>query len=102
VAEKRTGFGVDALFPPAKKERQKTAPKQKERPKAKQKQTKKFKQNIPVSRDDRIKTTVELLPETLELIDRIKSQHRREHHKYLSMWRVVDEAVRDLAKRRLG
>jgi len=52
-------------------------------------------------RAERIKTSVELLPETIDLIEQIKSQHRREHRRHFPMWKILDEAVRELAKRRL-
>jgi hypothetical protein len=49
----------------------------------------------------RIKTSVELLPETIELIEEIKSQHRRQHRRLLPMWKILDEAVRELAAQKL-
>ena len=53
------------------------------------------------ARSERIKTSVEFLPETLDLIEQMKSHYRRERHKHLPVWKILDEAIRDLAARRL-
>jgi len=109
VAKKKTGLGIEALFPqeetPAKEvpaQRTKSAPKPltaSRRPS--EKSNKASKSTKAASREERIKTSVELLPETIELIDRIKSQHRRDHRRHLPMWKILDEAVREFAERRL-
>jgi hypothetical protein len=54
-----------------------------------------------VPRAARIKTSVELLPETLELIDQVKAQYRREFRRHLPVWKLLDDAVRELARSRL-
>ena len=101
--KKKTGLGIDALFP-----QEEEATGQGATPQAQTKQNKsptkakkagENKQAAP--QEERIKTSVELLPETIELIDQIKSQHRREHHRLLPMWKILDEAVRELAKKTL-
>lgn len=109
MAKKKTGLGIDALFPPeeeaieeaqAKKTRSRPTPRAaRRRSPTKSKTAGKSRQTA--SREERIKTSIELLPETVELIDRIKSQHRREHHRHLPMWRILDEAVREFAERQL-
>ena len=50
----------------------------------------------PVSAESskRFKTSVELTPETLDLIDLIKTEYRRKHQKHLALWRILDEAVK--------
>ena len=109
MAKKKTGLGIDALFPQAEvaTENEPTPRAQaKQQPKSTQKgapsKSKNAGENEPAApQEERIKTSVELLPETIELIDRIKSQHRREHHRLLPMWKILDEAVRELAQRRL-
>jgi len=104
VAKKKTGLGIEALFPqeeaPAQRTRAEPKPRAAtQRSPAKSKEPGGSKQ--AASREERIKTSVELLPETIELIDRIKSQHRREHRRHLPMWKILDEAVREFAERRL-
>jgi len=109
VAKKKTGLGIEALFPQekepaeealAQKTRSRTKPREAtRRSPTKSKTAGKSRQTA--SREERIKTSIELLPETIELIDRIKSQHRREHHRHLPMWRILDEAVREFAERQL-
>lgn len=61
----------------------------------------KARQQAAVPRAERIKTSVELLPETLERIDQLKAQYRREHRRHLPVWKLMDEAIRELAARRL-
>jgi len=104
VAKKKTGLGIEALFPqeeaPAQRTRAEPKPRAVQRKsQAKSKTEGASKRTAP--REARIKTSVELLPETIELIDRIKSQHRLEHHRHLPMWKILDEAVREFADRRL-
>ena len=53
------------------------------------------------ARPERVKTSVEFLPETIDLIEQMKSHYRREHRKHLPVWKILDEAIRDLADRRL-
>lgn len=109
MAKKKTGLGIDALFPPEEEttEKEPTPRAQtKQKPRATQKRSptksKKAGENKQAtSREERIKTSVDLLPETIELIDQIKSQHRREHRRLLPMWKILDEAVREFAERRL-
>jgi len=110
VAKKRTGLGIEALFPQEEevveevvKEREPSRPQTRaatRRSPAKSKTAGKSEQTV--SREERIKTSVEMLPETIELIGQIKSQHRREHRQHLPMWKILDEAVREFAERRLG
>ena len=52
-----------------------------------------------VPREERIKTSVELLPDTLDLMQTIQAQYRREKHKHLPLWRLLDQAVSVLAER---
>ena len=53
------------------------------------------------TQSERVKTSVEFLPETLDLIEQMKSHYRREQRKHLPVWKILDEAIRDLADRRL-
>jgi len=53
------------------------------------------------ARSERVKTSVEFLPETLDLIEQMKSHYRRKQRKHLPVWKILDEAIRDLADRRL-
>jgi len=114
VAKKKTGLGIEALFPqeeaPAQRTRAEEVPVQRARSRPRSRATpqrsptksaKASEIRQEASREERIKTSVELLPETIELIDQIKSQHRRNHHRHLPMWKILDEAVRELAERRL-
>lgn len=107
MAKKKTGLGIDALFPQKEDEEPQAAdqeqnegarsrPRRAKRATTSKRQARNRKANV--SRDERIKTSVELLPETLELIDQIKAQHRREHRRLLPMWKILDEAVRELAR----
>jgi hypothetical protein len=50
---------------------------------------------------ERFKTSVEITPEALELIDKLKMQYRRENNKHLPLWRILDEAVKLYASREL-
>ncbi len=50
---------------------------------------------------ERFKTSVELTPEALELIDQLKTKYRRENNKHLPLWRILDEAVKQYASQRL-
>lgn len=107
MAKKKTGLGVDALFPEkeegkdlsSEREEEHTAEATKTEKRRASGQTRQQRREVP--RDERIKTSVELTPETLELIDQIKAQYRREHHRHLPMWRILDEAVRELAQKGL-
>jgi len=83
-----------------------TAPKPRKRSKSRATSTKrrspsKTESSTGLSRAERIKTSVELLPETINLIEQIKSQHRREHRRHFPMWKILDEAIREFAERRL-
>ena len=103
MAKKKTGLGIDALFPPEEETTEKEpTPRAQTKQKGSAAKSKKAGENKQAaSREERIKTSVELLPETIELIDQIKSQHRREYRRHLPMWKILDEAVRELAQRRL-
>ena len=84
--------------PPASKPRKRSKPRATS---AKRRSPSKTESSIGLPRAERIKTSVELLPETIDLIEQIKSQHRREHRRHLPMWKILDEAVRQLAERML-
>lgn len=102
MAKKRTGLGVDALFPEKEEGREPSSQREEKKDVEKAEAPKRaVRQRSHVPRDERIKTSVELTPETLELIDQIKAQYRREHHRHLPMWVVLDEAVKELASKRL-
>jgi len=107
VAKKKTGLGIEALFPQEEEpEEEAQDQKTQSRPKSTRRRSPKKSKTTSASkqtaaREERIKTSVELLPETIELIDRIKSQHRREHRRHFPMWKILDEAVREFAERRL-
>ena len=49
----------------------------------------------------RFKTSVELTPEALDLIDQLKTKYRRENNKHLPLWRILDEAVKQYAAQKL-
>ncbi len=49
--------------------------------------------------ETRIKTSIELSEETLELIQQIKLQHRRAYGKHYPLWQIVEDAIRQLAER---
>lgn len=109
MAKKKTGLGIEALFPQeeepaeeARDQKSRSSPKPKTSPRKSQAKSKTegaSKRAAP--REERIKTSVDLLPETIELIDQIKSQHRRQHHRLLPMWKILDDAVREFAERQL-
>jgi len=109
VAKKKTGLGIEALFPqeeePSEEAVEERVPSRPTTQAAARRSPTKSKtasaSEQTASREERIKTSVELLPETIDLIEQIKSQHRREHHQHLPMWKILDKAVRDLAERRL-
>ena len=50
---------------------------------------------------ERFKTSVELTPEALDLIDQLKTKYRRENNKHLPLWRILDEAVKLYASQEL-
>jgi hypothetical protein len=50
---------------------------------------------------ERFKTSVELTPESLDLIDQLKTKYRRENNKHLPLWRILDEAVKQYASQKL-
>jgi hypothetical protein len=50
---------------------------------------------------ERFKTSVELTPEALDLIDQLKTQYRRENNRHLPLWRILDEAVKVYASQKL-
>lgn len=50
---------------------------------------------------ERFKTSVELTPEALDLIDQLKTQYRRENNRHLPLWRILDEAVKVYALQKL-
>lgn len=50
---------------------------------------------------ERFKTSVELTPEALDLIDQLKTQYRRENNRHLPLWRILDEAVKVYAAQKL-
>jgi len=104
VAKKKTGLGIEALFPQEEAPAQRTRAEPKPRAATQRSPTKSKKASeneTTASREERIKTSVELLPETIDLIEQIKSQHRRQHRRHLPMWKILDDAVQELAKRRL-
>lgn len=68
------------------------------KPSAKKKAAK-AKSGQKVPREERIKTSVELLPDTLDLMQTIQAQYRRENHRHLPLWRLLDQAVSVLAER---
>ena len=63
------------------------------------KRSAKAKPGQKVPREERIKTSVELLPDTLELMEKIQAQYRRENRRHLPLWRLLDQAVTVLAER---
>ncbi len=46
----------------------------------------------------RIKTSIELSEETLELIQQIKLQHRRTYGRHYPLWQIVEDAIRQFAE----
>ena len=68
-------------------------PERKQRSKAKKKTT----ASKPV---ERIKTTVELEPETLDLISDLQSQHKRQTHRHLPMWKIIKNAIQEHVERK--
>lgn len=81
---------------PAKKKRASREPSQKrDLPKAKS-ETK----AEEVDRSERVKTTVELAPGTVELIAEIQYLHKKEKRKSLPMWKIFREAIEDLADKK--
>ena len=50
---------------------------------------------------ERFKTSVELTPDVLELVDQLKGQYRRKNNKHLPLWKILDEAVKLYAAQEL-
>lgn len=114
--EKKKGLGRLALFPqeetPAEPEEVKEAVEKPEtsKPKPRRRSTTRKKpapvHPIPkigkrVPNEDRITTTVQFTPETLEKIERLKAAYRGQHKKYWPTWLILGDAVQLLASKHL-
>ena len=95
--EPETGLAPPAKKKPAKAKAKRTTSRRR-KPSAKKKAAKA--QTVQkISRDERIKTSVELLPDTFDLMQTIQRQYRRENRRHLPLWRLLDQAVTLLAER---
>lgn len=69
------------------------------KPATKPKDKSEKKETLPEQK--RIKTSVEFLPETIELLEKIKSQHRRKHRRLLPIWKIIHDAISEYAEDKL-
>jgi hypothetical protein len=56
---------------------------------------------IKEDKPERFKTSVELTPETLDLIGALKREYRRKEKKHLPLWLILDKAVKLYAAQQL-